>query len=133
MNTQNRKPRWRQLMLFAPLMLGLLFMDTHLALSTVEHQLIEVGIVLLMYGAMACWLWANQEALENEDDQEGKWQRLDPAEWQALEETSLVASIARGGDAAYPFAESALSDVELQKVLYRPVNHCPVPSGARLN
>src|SRR4051794_26849371 len=80
MNTQNRHPRWWQLSLLAPIMMGLLLLDTHLVLSSMEHQIIEVGVVLLMYGAMACWLWANQEALEDENDETGGWHTINLAE-----------------------------------------------------
>ena len=138
MSTQKRHPRWWQLSLLVPLMMGLLLLDTHMWLSAVEHQIIGVGAVLLMYGALACWLWANQAALESETDQAGGWQRIDPTERQALEEAPrsvapMSALVEQDSAEAHPFTEPTLLEAELQQVLYAPVDHCTLPSGARLN
>jgi len=143
MNTQNRHPRWWQLSLLVPLMMGLLLVDSHMRLFPWEHQVIEVGVVLLMYGALACWLWSNQDALEGETKQQGGWQRMQPAEWSAVEEApwptsslptaSMPAGRRQDGDERYRLAEPVLFDAELKQTLHGPLNQCARPSGARLN
>jgi len=143
MNTQNRHPRWWQLSLLVPLMLGLLLVDAHMRLLPWEHQVIEVGVVLLMYGALACWLWTNQDALEGETKQQGGWQSMEPAAWSTVEAasqltpslpTASIPAIRRqDSDEFYWLAEPVLLDAELEQTLQGPLNQCAPPSGARLN
>ena len=133
MNTQNRHPRWWQLSLLVPLMLGLLLVDAHMRLSAWEHQTIEVGVVLLMYGAMACWLWANQAALESETKQEKRWQSLDLATGPTPDEMARPALVEQNTTSHSQLAEPAPLTAELRQVLAREAIRCTPPSGARLN
>lgn len=138
MKTQKRKPNWGRLFLLVPLMIGLLLVDTYLKLPSLGHQFIEVGVVILMYGAMAYWLFANQAALEAADDEAETWLWLDLEADQAPETAPLLtpapsALLDRNGAQGPLVAEATLLAVELQHALQRPLLHCERPSGARLN
>lgn len=136
MNTQNRQLHrqacWWQLSLLAPLMAGLLLIDVHMKLSTLEHQTIEVGVMLLMYGAMAYWLWINQAALESASNEEQASQPASIADWQApiASECWLIEPAM---SEPLPLDEPAWPVTELEQVLGRLELHCTPPSGARLN
>ncbi|MFN8493021.1 MAG: hypothetical protein U0350_35790 [Caldilineaceae bacterium] len=133
MFTQKRKPKWWQLGLLAPLMVGLLILDARLTLSQWEHQCIEVGVVLLMYGSMACWLWLNQEALENEANKPGGWQRIAPETLQQPTEPLPPVETEQPSVVAYPVATLNELDDALQYALHGPLYQHTPPSGARLN
>lgn len=132
MNTPNRKPRWWQLSLLAPLMTGLLLVDVHMNLSPAAHQMVEVGVVLLMYGAMAYWLWMNQAALESTVN-ETQTQPQTIARLEPIQTVSGCQLVEQAREEQQPSDEPVGSAWELQQVLLRPELHCTPPSGARLN
>lgn len=133
MKIQNRKPSWGHLSLLVPLMLGLLLIDSYLKLSQLEHEFIEVGIVLLMYGSMACWLWVNQAALENETEDIGAWRQFDPKEGEVLEGSPMLVAATSKRIEQADIGVPALLGPQLLQILHSPVYHCAPPSGARLN
>lgn len=133
MFTVKRKPQWWQLGLLAPLMAGLLILDTHLALAQWAHQCIEVGVVLLMYGSLACWLWLNQAALESEASKPGGWQRIDLETLQPPTALLPPAETEQPNVIAYPVATLNELDDALQHALHGPLYQHTPPSGARLN
>ncbi|HMN29153.1 MAG TPA: hypothetical protein PKE45_13465 [Caldilineaceae bacterium] len=81
MKQQRSQPKWWQLRLIVPLMLALLVLDHHyLSLSPLGHQLVLAAIVLLVYGLMGYWLYANQAELPDETDEKEAWPAAeDPA------------------------------------------------------
>jgi len=65
-----RPPRcaqWWQLYLTFPLLIALFAVDTRLKLSTRGHQVMQIGILLLIYGLIHLWLKANARALSRMD------------------------------------------------------------------
>ena len=62
MSRKNRRPRWWQTGL---IMLGfgiLCFVEARAPLSTTGHRVVQLGIVLLVYGLLFLWLHVNQGA-----------------------------------------------------------------------
>jgi len=112
---------------------GLLILDTHLALAQWAHQCIEVGVVLLMYGLLACWLWLNQAALESEASKPGGWQRIDLKTLPPPMELPPPAEMEQPSFVAYPVARLNELDDALQHALQGPFYQHTPPSGARLN
>lgn len=133
MFTVKRKPQWWQLGLLAPLMAGLLILDMHLTLAQWAHQCIEVGVVLLMYGSLACWLWLNQAALESEMSKPGNWQRIEPENLSTPIALRQPAETEQMSVVAYPIATLNELDDALQHTLHGPFYQHTPPSGARLN
>jgi hypothetical protein len=66
MNTEKRRPSWWQLWLLFPALGILAFLEATAPLSTAAHKIIEVGIVVLVYGLVSLWLRANKARLLRE-------------------------------------------------------------------
>ena len=60
-------PKWWQLYLALPLLILLFFADNRLKLSVRGHQVVQIGILLLVFGLIHLWLKANARALSNMD------------------------------------------------------------------
>ena len=69
MTSTNIRPRWWQLYLTFPLLLALFVLDNRLKISTRGHQVVQIGIILLVYGLIHLWLKANARALSRMDQQ----------------------------------------------------------------
>ena len=69
MTSTNIRPRWWQLYLTFPLLLALFVLDNRLKISTRGHQVVQIGIILLVYGLIHLWLKANARALSSMDQQ----------------------------------------------------------------
>jgi hypothetical protein len=67
MSSSNLRPKWWQLYLTLPLLIVLFIMDNRLPITTRGHQVVQVGIVLLVYGLIHLWLKANASALSKMD------------------------------------------------------------------
>jgi hypothetical protein len=63
MSRKNRNLIWWPLFALLPLTIGLLLLDTRLILPTWGHQVVQSGIVLLVFGLAARWIGANEPAL----------------------------------------------------------------------
>lgn len=63
------RPRWWQLYLTFPLLIGLFILDARLRISTGGHQAVQIGIILLVYGLIHLWLRANRSALSKMDQE----------------------------------------------------------------
>ena len=63
MSTADTGPKWWQLYLTFPLLIALFMLDAHLNISTLEHQAVQIGIILLVCGLMYMWVNANAAAL----------------------------------------------------------------------
>jgi hypothetical protein len=69
MNTDYARPKWWQVYLTLPLLIALFILDNRLKISAREHQVVQIGIILLVYGLIHLWLKANAAALSNMDQQ----------------------------------------------------------------
>jgi hypothetical protein len=67
MNTNYSRPKWWQLYLTFPLLIGLFLLDSRLKLSAHGHQMVQLGILVLVYGLIYLWLKANSFALSKTD------------------------------------------------------------------
>ncbi len=63
MPSQNARPKWWQLYLIFPLLIVLFILEHYLKISARGHQVVQIGIVLLIYGLIHLWLKANSSAL----------------------------------------------------------------------
>jgi hypothetical protein len=64
---KQRRPSWWWLYALGPLMAGLFVVADRAPLSPAEHEAVEIGIVLLIYGLAGLWVQVNAEALEYDD------------------------------------------------------------------
>jgi len=69
MNSSNACPRWWQLYLLFPILIALFIVDHQLRLSTHGHEVMQIGILLIVYGLVYWWLKANSIALSEMDRQ----------------------------------------------------------------
>ena len=67
MSSQTLRPKWWQLYLVLPLLLTLFIVEHRLSVSTLGHQVVQIGIVLLIYGFIQRWLNANRRAFSQMD------------------------------------------------------------------
>lgn len=65
--SQHTRPKWWQVYLTLPLLIALFAMDSRLKISMRGHQVVQIGIVLLVYGLIHLWLKANATALSRMD------------------------------------------------------------------
>jgi hypothetical protein len=68
MNAQNVHPKWWQLYLLLPLLVGLFMVDFRLKLSTRGHQIVQIGILLFVYWLVHLWLKANEAAQQSAEN-----------------------------------------------------------------
>ena len=70
MEKERRRPSWWQLWLLFPVLGILAFLEAGASLSPTGHRVVEVAIILVVYGLVSVWLRANQAALlrESRDD-----------------------------------------------------------------
>jgi hypothetical protein len=67
MSSPHNRPKWWQVYLTLPLLVLLFISENRLRLSVRGHQVIQIGIVLLIYILIHLWLKANSGALSNVD------------------------------------------------------------------
>jgi hypothetical protein len=65
MNTHTTRPKWWQVYLTLPFLIALFILDSRLKFSIREHQVVQIGIIVLVYGLVHLWLKANETALSN--------------------------------------------------------------------
>jgi hypothetical protein len=63
----NLRPKWWQLYLTFPLLIALFALDQRLKLSPRGHTVLQIGILLFVYGLIYLWLKANASALSSID------------------------------------------------------------------
>ena len=66
MGMEKRHPSWWQLWLLLPALGILAFLEAGASLSPAGHTVVEVAIILVVYGLASVWLRANQAALLRE-------------------------------------------------------------------
>ncbi len=69
MTSSNSRPKWWLLYLTFPLLIALFALDHRLKTSTSEHEAIQIGIIVLVYGLIYWWLKANSRAISRMDQQ----------------------------------------------------------------
>jgi hypothetical protein len=62
MAKKNKHPRWWQVGPFVLVMEALYFLERQAPLSTTGHVVVQLGILLLVYGLLFLWVNANQGA-----------------------------------------------------------------------
>jgi len=67
MSSQYAHPKWWQLYLTFPLLIGLFILDNRLKLSLHGHQVLQIGIIVLVYGLIHFWIKANARAFSEMD------------------------------------------------------------------
>jgi hypothetical protein len=67
MSSNYARPKWWQVYLTFPLLIALFAVGGRLKLSVRGHQVIQIGIVLIVYGLIHLWLKANAKALSEMD------------------------------------------------------------------
>ena len=67
MFSHHTRPKWWQLYLTLPLLFGLFAVDSRLRLSTRGHQIVQIGILVFVYGLIYVWLKANTGVLSRMD------------------------------------------------------------------
>ncbi len=67
------KPNWWMLYALIPSIPILLVIESRIPGSSLEHRLMEFGIVLLGFGLIALWVHANEPALIEEEMTNAKW------------------------------------------------------------
>ena len=70
MSSNYARPKWWQVYLTFPLLIALFMLDNRLKLSGREHQAVQIGIILLVYGLVHLWLKANATALSKMDQRQ---------------------------------------------------------------
>ncbi len=70
MSSSNLRPKWWQVYLTFPLLIALFIMDSRLKISVRGHQVVQIGIILLVYGLIRLWLKANASALSKMDQEQ---------------------------------------------------------------
>ena len=70
MSTHYARPKWWQLYLTLPFLIVLFILDTRLGISERGHQMVHLGIILLVYGLVHLWLKANATALSKMDQRQ---------------------------------------------------------------
>lgn len=60
---QNHKVNWISLDIFVLITIGLLWSTVRMP-SGVGREIAELGVVVLMFGGMSVWLWANAAGIE---------------------------------------------------------------------
>ncbi len=73
MATKKRNPKWWQVYLGLPLLVGLFWLEMQIPLTDTENVIAQLGILCLIFAFMQVWIRANRSALMHMDDHEGEW------------------------------------------------------------
>jgi hypothetical protein len=76
---RNRRPRWNALYLILLMTIGGLVLTPRLHLTSIDHKIVLLLIVVVIYGVIGLWIKSNTEALQDLDDAEYRKQSRDPA------------------------------------------------------
>jgi hypothetical protein len=66
MTEERRRPSWWQLWLLLPVFGILAFSEARASLSPAGHRVVEVAIILVVYGLVSVWLRANRARVLHE-------------------------------------------------------------------
>jgi hypothetical protein len=70
MYTNTPRPKWWQVYLTFPLLVVLFLLESRLKLPERGHVVVQIGILLFVYGLIHMWLKANAAALSNMDQRQ---------------------------------------------------------------
>ena len=70
MNPSNSRPKWWRLYSTFPLLVVLFIIDGHLKISNRGHQVVQIGVLLLVYSLILFWLKGNSVALSQMDQKQ---------------------------------------------------------------
>jgi hypothetical protein len=77
MSANYARPKWWQVYFTVPLLIVLFALDIRLKLSVRGHQVVQIGILILVYGLIHLWIKANAKALSEMDQlRYGGWVRV---------------------------------------------------------
>ncbi len=82
---QVRKPVWWLLYALIPLLIGLLIIEHDLVLSLLGHELVQIGILVVVFGLMALWVRANEKGITTDATSESMQQVSHIAIYEARE------------------------------------------------
>ncbi len=80
-----RKPSWGLLYLIVPLAAGLVLVEHDLVLSLLGHELVQLGIVVIVFGLMLLWVRANAQEIVSGTKGESTPERLHWTVYEASE------------------------------------------------
>ncbi len=67
------KANWWIPFSFVPLMIVAILLESHLTYATAIHEIVDSGIVIVMFGSMLLWVRLNSDKLMEEDSAEEHW------------------------------------------------------------
>jgi hypothetical protein len=73
MITKKRNPKWWQVYLALPVLMGLFWLEMQIPLTYTENVLAQLGLLFLFFGYVQRWLRENRSALMHLDQAEGEW------------------------------------------------------------
>src|SRR5512143_3090320 len=73
MSSETKNPKWWQLYVMLPLLVGLFWPEMRAPLTETEHAIAQLGILCLIFGFVQLWMRANRSALLHMDAEQGNW------------------------------------------------------------
>ena len=73
MSSRKNKPQWWQLYAMLPLLVGAFLLEMRLGLTGTANIIAQLGILFMFYGLIHVWIGANQGALMELDEEDGRW------------------------------------------------------------
>jgi hypothetical protein len=67
MSNKERKPAWWQLYILVPVMLALILVEQSDPLPGIASEIVDLGVVVLTFGAMLAWMRINSGLIEFEE------------------------------------------------------------------
>ncbi len=67
------RPKWLLLVALVPLMIGFLVVDDEMPILPWAHELLEMVILLIVFGLMLVWMHSNRVALTREELMHIQW------------------------------------------------------------
>jgi hypothetical protein len=90
MSSKQRHPKWWQLYIMLPLLVGLFWQEMQAPFTETGHVIAQLGILFLIFGFVQLWMRANRSALMYMDEDEGQWRihiyQVPPAQVRSLDD-----------------------------------------------
>ena len=101
------RPKWWLLYLLLPVLVGLLAIESKASISDAGHRVVEVGIVVLIFGLIELWLRVNNANIRAE-----QWRATQGREYRRVIYTSQGQFVSVNRVAAHPASISPTREVE---------------------
>lgn len=101
------RPKWWLMYLLLPVLIGLLVIEIEIPISEVGHRVVEVGIVVLIFGLIELWFRANDANIRA-----GQWRATHGREYGRVIYTSQGQFVSVNRAAAHPSSISPTREVE---------------------